>query len=242
MGTDLGDLVFESPPWLKAEAEASDVVLSSRVRLARNIGNIPFPNHAKDETLEDVLIQVERVLPEVEAFSGAVFFEMATLSNTEQHILAERRLISPEFIMKAIPAGLVLGDDGLSSLMVNEEDHLRLQVLHPGLGLDQTLEKAEELDTRLVMRSIKNTHRVLNNKAAQMTYELEQKGASLEEMMGIITGQNTLNMIENGNVDSGILPCGQDIGLVTEIKPVKEVVEDIMRQAIDVQRRMDSFF
>jgi protein arginine kinase len=149
MGTDLGDLVFESPPWLKAEAEASDVVLSSRVRLARNIGNIPFPNHAKDETLEDVLIQVERVLPEVEAFSGAVFFEMATLSNTEQHILAERRLISPEFIMKAIPAGLVLGDDGLSSLMVNEEDHLRLQVLHPGLGLDQTLEKAEELDREL---------------------------------------------------------------------------------------------
>jgi protein arginine kinase len=149
MTTDLDDLVFESPPWLKTEAEESDVVLSSRVRLARNLGNIPFPNHAQEETLEEVLTQVKRVLPKMESFPGAVFFEMAALSNSEQHILAERRLISPEFIMKKIPAGLVLDDNRLLSLMINEEDHLRLQVLNPGLSLDKLLEKAEELDREL---------------------------------------------------------------------------------------------
>ena len=139
---------------------------------------------------------------------------------------------------RGLMAVLSLGAEGViigTRFLLTDECPLHTRI-------KDSLKKAEELDSRLVMRSIKNTHRVLNNKAAQMTYELEQKGASLEEMMGIITGQNTLDMIENGNVDSGLLPCGQDIGLVTEIKPVKEVVEDIMRQAIDVQRRMDSFF
>ncbi len=139
---------------------------------------------------------------------------------------------------RGLMAVLSLGAEGViigTRFLLTDECPLHTRI-------KDSLKKAEELDSRLVMRSIKNTHRVLNNKAAQMTHELEQRGASLEEMMDIITGQNTLNMIENGNVDSGILPCGQDIGLVTEIKPVKEVVEDIMRQAIDVQRRMDSFF
>ena len=149
MSFHLNNLVFEAPPWLKVDAEQADVVLSSRVRLARNLGNIPFPNRVQDETLEEVLSQVERVFSEKTAPSEATFFEMAGLSNAEHHILAERRLISPEFIMKKIPTGLVLEPDGLVSIMVNEEDHLRLQVLDAGFRLEPLFKRAEALDRAL---------------------------------------------------------------------------------------------
>ncbi len=149
MSLSVRDLVFEAPPWLEADAEEADVVLSSRVRLARNLGNIPFPNRAQEETLEDVLNQVEHVFSETTAPSEAMFFEMPSLSNAEQHVLAERRLISPEFIMKKIPTGLVLEADGLSSIMLNEEDHLRLQVLGAGFNLETLFKRAEERDRQL---------------------------------------------------------------------------------------------
>ncbi len=149
MTDELTDLVFESPPWLKGDAEEADVVLSSRVRLARNLENTPFPNRAQDERLMDVLSRVEGACFQVEALSEAKFFEMAALSNEERHILAERRLISPEFIVKKVPSGLVLNREEQVSIMVNEEDHLRLQVLAAGFQLERLFKKGEEIDRQL---------------------------------------------------------------------------------------------
>lgn len=149
MTLDFDTLVYETPPWLDCNAPDSDVVLSSRVRLARNIRNVPFPNRAQPEVLEEVLNEVESTYSGVEFLKEAVFFDMGQLSNAEQLILAERRVISPEFVGKAIPEGLILEDSGRFSIMINEEDHLRLQALDSGFQPDRLWSVAEQIDRQL---------------------------------------------------------------------------------------------
>ncbi len=149
MTLDFDTLVYETPPWLDCNAPDSDVVLSSRVRLARNLENVPFPNHARPEVLEEVLNQVEKVYSGVEFLKEAVFFDMGQLSIAEQHILAERRIISPEFVEKSIPEGLILGESGRFSIMINEEDHLRLQALDSGFQPEKLWEFAELIDRQM---------------------------------------------------------------------------------------------
>ncbi|NOY77429.1 MAG: protein arginine kinase [Calditrichaeota bacterium] len=149
MTLDFDTLVYESPPWLDCNAPDSDVVLSSRIRLARNLGHVPFPNHAKPEMLEGVLNRVKEAYPSVEFLNQALFFDMGQLSGAEQYILAERRIISPEFVEKSIPEGLILEESGHFSVMINEEDHLRLQALDSGFQPERLWAMIEQIDRQM---------------------------------------------------------------------------------------------
>ncbi len=149
MMLDFDTLVYETPPWLNCSAPDSDVVLSSRIRLARNIGNVPFPNHAKPEALEEVLNKVEEAYPSVDFLKEAVFFDMGQLSGIEQHILAERHVISPEFVEKSLPEGLILNKRGGCSVMINEEDHLRIQALDSGFQPEKLWDFVEHIDRQM---------------------------------------------------------------------------------------------
>jgi len=108
--------------------------------------------------------------------------------------------------------------------------------LHP--NIKQQLLSASELDTMLVLRSVGNTHRVWKNKAAEVTAQMEQEGASLEELFQVISGDQGRKMYFEGDPDAGLLPCGQGIGLVKEIKPVKEIIEEIMEEAQEATKRV----
>lgn len=90
----------------------------------------------------------------------------------------------------------------------------------------------------LVMRSVGNTHRVWKNEAAEETTRLEAKGASLEELFAVVSGENAKRMFDKGDVAAGLMACGQGIGLVTDIKPAAEIVQDLLKEAANATGRL----
>jgi nitronate monooxygenase len=98
-------------------------------------------------------------------------------------------------------------------------------------NLKQALVDASELDTMLIMRSINATHRVWCNAAATRCAALEAEGADFDELFKVISGENARRMYAEGELDAGIVACGQGIGLVREIMPVKELFDTIMAEA-----------
>ena len=92
----------------------------------------------------------------------------------------------------------------------------------------------------LIQRSIRNTARVIKNKAAQTTLAMEQRGASLEELLTVITGQMSQRAYQEGELEEAVIACGQCVGLIHEIKTVKEVIEEIIQGAQTILRRLNS--
>ena len=131
-------------PWSTGKGEQADVVLCSRIRLARNFAAYPFPLKATEETSQKVLDIMKGFCAKNNAYR---FLAMEELSPLEKRVLLEKHLISPEFAAgDGKNKGLVLDDDNLTSIMVNEEDHLRLQCFTPGMDLMGLWEKADKLD------------------------------------------------------------------------------------------------
>lgn len=101
-------------------------------------------------------------------------------------------------------------------------------------NLKQALINACELDTRLVMRSIGGTHRVWANPAADKCEELEASGGSFEEVLKIVAGINARKMYEEGDLDCGIISCGQGVGICRDIPKVKDLFDRMVKQAESV--------
>jgi NADH:quinone reductase (non-electrogenic) len=101
-------------------------------------------------------------------------------------------------------------------------------------NLKQALLNASELDTMLIMRTIGATHRVWKNAAALRVAELESDQASLPEILNVATGEKAKRMYREGEIDLGIIACGQAIGMVHDIPTVKELFDRMMQQAGDV--------
>src|SRR5450631_4543664 len=125
------------------------IVMSSRVRLARNLKDAAFPGWAKKperiKVMETIRPAVES-LPEMkDAFSEA----MDNLGALDKQILVERHLISREHAAKSAGSGLVLNKEETFCVMINEEDHLRMQALRPGLQIRQVWEAIDHFDSEL---------------------------------------------------------------------------------------------
>jgi len=142
-------LLGRPSPWLKGEGPHSDLVLSTRIRLARNLQNVPFTHRAREEQLQGVLLSVSQAADHTQAFGGGRFFRMNEMTAIERQILVERRLVSHELGDGARPRGIVIADDEKLSLMINEEDHLRLQSMTPGFQLAEAWSQADAADDEL---------------------------------------------------------------------------------------------
>ena len=101
-------------------------------------------------------------------------------------------------------------------------------------NLKHALLRASELDTMLIMRSIGATHRVWANAAAKKCAELEAGRAELAEILKIVGGEKAKIMYEKGNLDAGIISCGQGVGMANDIPTVKELFDRIIAQAGDI--------
>ncbi len=99
--------------------------------------------------------------------------------------------------------------------------------------------KGRETDTMMIQRSIRNAARVIKNKAAEKTLALEQRGATMEEILQIVTGQLGRKALQEGDLESAIIYCGQSVGLVREIKSVKEIIEEIIHGAGDILGKLN---
>lgn len=136
--------------WMEGTGPYAQVVISSRVRLARNLVEAPFPHMQSEATGRQVLEKVREAAndPEVQRQIGRLHFAaLEELSPLDRQILVEKHLISPQHAKDQGPErGLVLRDDEAVSIMVNEEDHLRIQVLFPALQLEEAWELASRVD------------------------------------------------------------------------------------------------
>lgn len=134
--------------WYTEYGTDGDVVLSSRVRLARNVKGISFPRRANEEQQETVLsLCKEAVLENSSAMKNTVkFIDLSKMEDYEKQAIAERHLISPQMMENDIKRGLLLSDDNKISILLNEEDHIRIQVMEAGFDLDSCFEQANRID------------------------------------------------------------------------------------------------
>jgi len=110
--------------------------------------------------------------------------------------------------------------------------------IHP--SLKKALIDATELDTMVIMRSIQNSHRVWINEAARKVAELEKKQAALQEIIDAATGDRAKKMLQEGDLNAGTISCGQGIGLVNKIMPMKDIIEGIIHEADDLRKKVAS--
>lgn len=132
--------------WMRGVGPDRDVALGSRIRLARNLSGIPFPGVANDEQSAEVVRQVRTAVEQSPKLRHLNFVEMGSLTPLERHLLVERHLVSPRHVRDVRHKAVVLRDDEVVSVMVNEEDHVRIQVLMPGLQLGAAWELADAVD------------------------------------------------------------------------------------------------
>lgn len=136
--------------WLREPGPESDVVISSRMRLARNLEDFHFKPRFEEGECERLEVHLSQVLHDVQP--DYRYHRMQALSATERKVMFERHLISREHAADEHPRGVSFSHDGTTSIMVNEEDHLRLQVFAPGLDLARLDEAVNSLDDRIADR------------------------------------------------------------------------------------------
>jgi len=135
---------------------------------------------------------------------------------------------------RGIAAVLALGAEGVimgTRMMATKECPI-----HD--NLKRAFVEAKETDTSLVLRSIQNTHRIWNNKAAQHVIELESQGAPLFQLIQAASGDKAEEMYREGDIDLGVVSCGQGVGLIKDIPTVKELLDTIMTEAEEVISRL----
>ncbi len=144
-------LLKKKSSWLDGSGLESDIVLSSRVRLARNLKGFHFAVRSTPETARKAAAEILAAAEEVEELKDALIVEINDISPLDRQFLIERRLVSRELASGDVGV-VVIGKKESISLMINEEDHLRIQVLQSGLSLSRCWEIADRIDSLLEQR------------------------------------------------------------------------------------------
>ena len=134
--------------WYLQSGKESDVVFSTRIRLARNIKNKPFPGKKEKKDNEIIVEKLEEITPKLGY--GLNITRLSKLDNLTRLSLIEKHLISPEFALDKKQTGaIIINEEENICIMVNEEDHLRIQVLSSGLELEHSMALAREIDEKI---------------------------------------------------------------------------------------------
>ena len=143
------ELLKSPSEWVKAEGPNSKIVLSSRVRFARNLRTFPFPGWAKKTERQKILETVQPVVEKLPEMKESFSDSMDNITAMLKQVLVERHLISREHAAKNVGSGVVINDRETLSVMINEEDHLRMQAIKSGLQLKSIFKLIDKVDTSL---------------------------------------------------------------------------------------------
>lgn len=146
---ELQTLLKTPASWLTEEGKESDLVLSTRIRLARNLEGKTFSHCADASELEAVCSEAAGALELAPSMKDSVFLDMNDTTEQDRMILAERRLISRAMVKRFADRGLAVVRGEKLSVMINDEDHLRLQSFESGLALSEAFERVSRLDDDL---------------------------------------------------------------------------------------------
>ena len=143
----IGDAISKTlSSWMKKQGPHGDIVLGTRVRLARNAKDVPFPATAGREERKEIMERSRGLLPSLSGHGEFQFLNMGEMEGLQRELLVEKHLISPVHGRQTVDRGLLLRQEEDISIMVNEEDHLRIQILYPGLQLEPTWQTASNVD------------------------------------------------------------------------------------------------
>ncbi len=134
--------------WYLGVGEQSDIVVSTRIRLARNLNEYPFPNKLNTKSRTAINNIIKDAVESDNKFDLR-FVEMKSLARFEAASMAERHIISPEFASDADGRALMISKDEDICIMLNEEDHIRIQIMKSGFALDEAYSVADEIDDLL---------------------------------------------------------------------------------------------
>jgi len=134
--------------WMKSDGPDSDIVISSRIRLARNLKSYHFPLLATNVQSKEVLDQIEQaaINEELETISHFSFVQLAALNELEKLVLVEKHLISPALANESRNGAVLLNENESISIMINEEDHLRIQCMSSGFQIKEAWDMANQID------------------------------------------------------------------------------------------------
>src|SRR6266571_7907719 len=135
--------------WLRGEGPHHQVVISSRVRLARNLRHRAFPGWAKKAERLAILEQIKPAVEELPDMQDAFSESLQELAELDKRVLVERHLISREHAAKGSGSAVVVNKRQTLSIMLNEEDHLRMQSIRSGLQLKQAFKLVDKIDSAL---------------------------------------------------------------------------------------------
>ncbi|MGB7606289.1 MAG: protein arginine kinase [Lutisporaceae bacterium] len=132
--------------WIEGGGLENNIILSSRIRLARNINNTPFPAMLDKAAGTKVVNSIYNEETKKGVFDGYKFYDMQDTGSVERYVLVERHLISPNLAAHGSKGAVLIDRDEVVSIMLNEEDHIRIQTLLPGMQVREALEKANRID------------------------------------------------------------------------------------------------
>lgn len=233
--------------WYLQNGKDSDVVISSRVRLARNLADFPFKDKAKQEDLEQILKKIKKIVPSIGY--GLKYIELRNIDNITKLTLIENHLISPEFATNKNGA-ILINDEENICIMINEEDHIRIQVFSSGQELEELLNLAIEIDEKidgLVTYATNEKYGYLTScptnvgtglRASVMVHlpALTLTG-NIEKVLNVVNnfGMNIRGVYGEGTQSKGNIyqiSNNQSLGLIEKeiIKNIKTITEKVIEQ------------
>jgi protein arginine kinase len=228
--------------WMCSEGPDSDIVLTSRIRLARNIKKIKFPLLFSNEEANEVIQSVNKKLDDqaLSEFGSLELLQMEELQLLEKRVLVEKHLISPQLAEEAAYGACVLSENEEISIMLNEEDHIRIQCIKPGLQIIEALEEANKLDDWLESTIDYAYHLEMGyltscptniGTGLRASVMMHLPGMVLTQQMGrIIPAINQLGLVVRGIYGEGSEAQGNIFQISNQItlgKSEKDIVEEL---------------
>ena len=143
------DLTGKVGEWLRGVGPMSDIVISSRIRLARNLADYPFLLRATEDQRREIYRALTEAMSASSLDRNAFFLDIEELDDIDRQVLVERHLISQQHAEGEGCRGVAVSAAETRSLMINEEDHLRIQVLRSGLQLEPLWDEISDIDSQI---------------------------------------------------------------------------------------------
>ncbi len=143
------ELAKSTSKWLSDSGPSSEIVISSRVRLARNVNGFPFPHNLNEKDAEELVGLVVNAVNKNRAFKGSKAIDLLALPELDRIVLLERHIISYDHVINDRKRAVIFSKDEQTAIMINEEDHLRLQMILSGIQLEEAYKALDKLDTEL---------------------------------------------------------------------------------------------
>ena len=137
--------------WYKDDSAQKGIIISSRIRLARNLKDLPFPRRMTADAMTELKARVKNAVESISLKSDykLKYIEMDSVPEAEIASMVERHIISPDFSKNFEGRAIAISEDERICIMIGEEDHIRIQVLLPGSSVDEAYSAADEIDTLL---------------------------------------------------------------------------------------------